>query len=342
MPTGAAKDHNRIVYFQGIPIVIEYDKGDIRTGVNKEGEKWEREMLCPYGYIKDSVAAGDGEGLDVYIGPDPDAEFVYLIEQGTGEDSDGYNVDDFDEYKLCLGFDSLEEAEEMYLAHYPEGWGKTHVNDISEIPFKYMFDAVVKHTGLEPEVAEPKKKSRLEKLEERTGRKFSTTYDRTQLNESNALMETLGWKPIQVNEWAHPFRPKATIQTFNNGWIFRDNGSVKTMGDGPSDLLKFLDEQKLSDPTPQVEDGDSKFLKELRIEGSQTSWANFARSRFAFLKLGIWGQVDTEFLRRAMEQLEPGKPLADLWVLEGGRRQKVIDLANELKKQVNPEVPHHG
>lgn len=123
--------------FQGIPIVIEWPKGSVRTGTNKDGEHWERKMLADYGKVPGTSARGDNEELDVYIGPDHDAPDAWVVEQLKDDGS-------FDEYKVMLGFDSLEEAREMYLKHYPAGW-EDHVGDITRLPVKdlwVMVDAI--------------------------------------------------------------------------------------------------------------------------------------------------------------------------------------------------------
>jgi hypothetical protein len=124
--------------FAGIPVVVEWPKGSIREGKNPDGSKWKREMNADYGYVPDTSAAGDGEGLDVYLGPNPKAEYAYVIEQ-LKEDGG------FDEFKVMLGFDTLEDAEAMYLSHYPAGWEDTRLGEINEVPFRYLFDAVEEH-----------------------------------------------------------------------------------------------------------------------------------------------------------------------------------------------------
>src|SRR5271170_831248 len=92
--------------FRGIPVVIQWPKGSVRVGKHEDGTPYKTEMKADYGYIPDTVAAGDEERLDVYIGPNKEAENAYVVEQlkDNGE---------FDEYKVMLGFDSLEEAEQM-------------------------------------------------------------------------------------------------------------------------------------------------------------------------------------------------------------------------------------
>lgn len=124
--------------FRGIPLIIEWPKGSVRVGKNKEGKKWHRKMEADYGYIPNTVAAGDKEGLDVYIGQDKESDKVYIVEQLK---DDG----EFDEYKALLGFPDLETAYETYLKHYPEGWDDTNVGGVSEVPFEYVFDKIEDH-----------------------------------------------------------------------------------------------------------------------------------------------------------------------------------------------------
>ena len=111
--------------WNGINLVIEWPKGSTRVGTRPDGTTYSNEMLCDYGYVP-KIDAEDGEKLDVYLGPDKDAEFAYLLEQlnDNGE---------LDETKLLLGFSSLEEARDMYLAHYDEGW-EDHIGGIEEVP----------------------------------------------------------------------------------------------------------------------------------------------------------------------------------------------------------------
>ena len=116
--------------FQGLPVIIEWPKGSTRIGKNPDGSVFKTEMKADYGYIPDTTAAGDKEKLDIYVGPDADSEYAYIVEQLK----DG----EFDEYKIMLGFDTLEDAEKTYLEHV----GEDQLGDISEVPFGYLFDTV--------------------------------------------------------------------------------------------------------------------------------------------------------------------------------------------------------
>jgi hypothetical protein len=124
--------------FRGIPIVLEWPKGSVRTGKDNNGKGWKRTMLCDYGFVPETRAAGDGEGLDVYIGPDTESDHVYVVEQ---LDDEG----EFDEYKCLLGFPDMDSAFEMYLAHYPDDWEDSRVGEVFEVPFDYAFDAIEKN-----------------------------------------------------------------------------------------------------------------------------------------------------------------------------------------------------
>src|SRR5271157_1007061 len=121
--------------YRGIPVVIQWPRGSVRVGKHEDGTPFKTDMKADYGYIPDTVAVGDGERLDVYIGPDKESDNVYIVEQvhkDTGE---------FNEFKLMLGFDTLEAAEEMYNYHAGEK-GDMELGDIREVPFEELFERV--------------------------------------------------------------------------------------------------------------------------------------------------------------------------------------------------------
>lgn len=110
--------------FQGIPIIIEWLKGDTRKGIDKNGNSWENKMRVAYGYIAD-VYAHDTEEMDIYVGPNDDSDTAYAVEQ-LGDNGET------DEYKIMLGFDSEEDAIDAYLDHYPRGW-EDHIGAVLPI-----------------------------------------------------------------------------------------------------------------------------------------------------------------------------------------------------------------
>jgi hypothetical protein len=120
--------------FQGIPIVIENPKGTIRRGKSDSGT-WERLMYCDYGYVPGAETKGDGEDLDVYVGPDPDSQEAYMVEQLKKDGS-------HDEFKCMIGFPSQEEALKMYLKHYPADWAKDRLGKVYNVDVADLKDAI--------------------------------------------------------------------------------------------------------------------------------------------------------------------------------------------------------
>lgn len=108
------KGHVQIGTFN---ITIEQPKGSVRSGVDKGGKKWEIEMQNTYGYIRGTEGV-DGDHIDVFLSNDIDGwngRQVYVIDQ---RNEDGT----FDEHKVMLGFNDINEAETAYLSNYEEGW----------------------------------------------------------------------------------------------------------------------------------------------------------------------------------------------------------------------------
>jgi hypothetical protein len=95
----------------GIPISIENAKGSIRRGVGEDGKPWEAELPAHYGYVKRTVGADDDQ-VDVFIGPDPNSLYVYVIDQ--------CHKGEFDEHKAMLGFAHLDVALKTYRAAFSD------------------------------------------------------------------------------------------------------------------------------------------------------------------------------------------------------------------------------
>lgn len=110
------KIRGRIV-LDGIPISIEYKRGDIQTGTNSEtGEEWSREFKVHYGFF-DGIRATDGDSLDVFVKPKAlKGKPVYVVHNLTP------GGDKFDEDKVFMGFDNPHQVKmiwEMHI-HKPE------------------------------------------------------------------------------------------------------------------------------------------------------------------------------------------------------------------------------
>jgi site-specific DNA-adenine methylase len=100
------------IAFQGIPIHVDRPKGSVQMGVDAKGNEWKREYKTDYGFIP-RTKGGDGEGLDVFVGPNNNSPFAYWVTQHNDEG-------EFDEYKLFLGYDSQAEAKKAYEDHIPK------------------------------------------------------------------------------------------------------------------------------------------------------------------------------------------------------------------------------
>lgn len=110
--------------FKGLTIVIENPVGSIRSGVDINGDPWQTKFMYEYGYVYNTKGA-DGEGIDCFIGPNPVSDKVFVIHQTQGFGS-------YDEDKCMLGFDTLEQARDAYLAHFNT---QSYLGEITEMPF---------------------------------------------------------------------------------------------------------------------------------------------------------------------------------------------------------------
>lgn len=117
------------VTVQGLPISIENPKGGKRSGKTKDGKEWSVTIAHHYGYIKRTESEADGDHIDVFIGPDPESEVVFIVNQ-VGKDGK------FDEHKCMVGFTNETDAREGYLANYMKGWKCGEIVSLTMDEFK--------------------------------------------------------------------------------------------------------------------------------------------------------------------------------------------------------------
>lgn len=124
---GNSRPVKRSTTFQGIPISIEIEVGD-----HIVGNGWEKTYTVPYGEIPGSATLADGEGVDVYLGPDPRSEVVFVVHQNKRDGT-------YDEDKVFLGFPGERDALAAYFAHGPEwGFGTFDVMTVDEFRHGYL------------------------------------------------------------------------------------------------------------------------------------------------------------------------------------------------------------
>ena len=123
---------HKVLKYGGLSVGLEYMPGDIRF----KGKGHERKLRNGYGHIRGYVG-NDGEALDCYVkksvieeGSNPPTEggsMIHVVKQVKRDGS-------FDEEKVMLGWNSLEEAKAGYLAEMPESFlGDIEGVDISAL-----------------------------------------------------------------------------------------------------------------------------------------------------------------------------------------------------------------
>lgn len=104
------------VKVQGLDLSIENPKGSIRTNKDPNGPKWSVEMPADYGYIRRTEGA-DGDQVDFYLGPNPESDFVLVVNQVDPETAA------FDEHKIILGTNDIADAAILYTNGFSDGKG---------------------------------------------------------------------------------------------------------------------------------------------------------------------------------------------------------------------------
>ncbi len=131
------KLHGRTT-FQGLEISIENRKGSVRKWFDPHGKEVGRTtMAADYGYIRGTLGT-DGDHVDVYIGPNPNAANAYIVDQmkkiHDSPRGDGKKWDRFDEQKAMLGWNTAAEAKAAYMKQYddPRFFGSIREMPMSE------------------------------------------------------------------------------------------------------------------------------------------------------------------------------------------------------------------
>ncbi|MFC2974680.1 PLxRFG domain-containing protein [Azotobacter bryophylli] len=120
------KGHVRV---QGLDISIENPRGSERRGMRPDGTEWRHTMSDHYGYIKRSVGS-DNEQVDVYVGPQPESDRVFVVDQLHQQDGS------FDEHKVMLGYPDEASAVAAYRSNFDPDWKVGPVASLSVQQFK--------------------------------------------------------------------------------------------------------------------------------------------------------------------------------------------------------------
>jgi hypothetical protein len=132
----------------GMTIAVETPRGAYREWYDPaNGESGKTRMLLDYGYIE-NTRGSRAEGMDeydVFVGPDHDSPFVFVVHQMKRP-----LFEEWDEDKALLGLRDAEMAKRLYLAHYndPRFFGSMSIMSIDEFKAKVMRTKESDHTGL--------------------------------------------------------------------------------------------------------------------------------------------------------------------------------------------------
>jgi len=100
----------------GLDIMIETMKGELRQGVDADGNEWKVVMPADYGELISAYGA-DGDLVDCYIGPNLESQVAFVVDQVDA------NTGAFDEHKVILGTDSSKQAYDLYKKGFSDGRG---------------------------------------------------------------------------------------------------------------------------------------------------------------------------------------------------------------------------
>lgn len=142
-----AKGHTRI---NGLDITIENPRGSERKGKRPDGSEWSHQMSDHYGYIKTTKGA-DGDHVDVYVGQNPEASRVFVIDQLNQE------TGEFDEHKVMMGYQNQQDAVVAYKGNFDPGWKVGPVRAMTTDEFKGWLDSgdTTAPVSSAPEVSAP-------------------------------------------------------------------------------------------------------------------------------------------------------------------------------------------
>lgn len=104
-----ANDSLPTLNFGSFVVAIETPKYGMR-----QGPGWISTPPADYGYIVNTTGA-DGDEMDCYLGPNPESNMVYVVDQNQ------IGKSEFDEHKCMLGYDSMQAAKDDYIIGHTHG-----------------------------------------------------------------------------------------------------------------------------------------------------------------------------------------------------------------------------
>ncbi|MEH1789639.1 MAG: hypothetical protein V7L23_29815 [Nostoc sp.] len=122
---------HRVIKWNGKDIGLEHKPGEVRF----PGRRNSRKLRSGYGHLRNHLG-GDGEALDCYLAPaffndnETPSDRLFKVSQISPEDGS------FDEHKILLGYESLDDAKAAYLREMPldyfGGIREIGINDLDQ------------------------------------------------------------------------------------------------------------------------------------------------------------------------------------------------------------------
>lgn len=107
----------------GIDITIENPRGSTRSGTSPEGKKWQSRLPHHYGYVR-RTEGGDGDHVDVFVGPHLKSDKVFVIDQHH------LHTGNWDEHKCMLGFGNAKQAKHAYARAFSDKNGMRRIGHV--------------------------------------------------------------------------------------------------------------------------------------------------------------------------------------------------------------------
>ncbi len=117
----------------------------MRSGVGKDGKRWQVALPDHYGYIK-RTEGSDGDHVDCYIGRHPLSSRVFVINQVDADSGE------HDEFKCLLGYLNREQALSAYHRAFSDGRAGDRIGSVQEMSMERFKKWLQKEGGL-PEYA---------------------------------------------------------------------------------------------------------------------------------------------------------------------------------------------
>lgn len=248
-PTAAEKASGnydkRKVGWRGMTIAIENEAGSTRSGTNRDGQTWTQKMPFAYGEIHQTEGV-DGDCVDCFMGPDEDAQFVYVVHARKVN-----RWDEFDEDKVMLDFSTEEEAAAAFLASYSDS---RFLGPITAMPVGEFIEKV-RNTNGQPAMIKGA-------LFMKAHVKGYTRKDGTYVPPHNTSQNAAVKKVIAVGAFKLEAPPSQKDEPQSNGpgmrWIVHDSkGQIYSAVNDPSLLDQHLAEARAADPQAYVVDRDA-------------------------------------------------------------------------------------